>query len=429
MTSTSAPILRPAPNPLHGRVGGRPRLALSVPVAAPVVSQQSLFQAAAEQLKPAPSAPARGPPSLKLNTSGQGAPKQQYSVLNYAIDLQSKVKNSPDHTNLSAQEERRSNGIDGGPLDIEQVDDDGLGRAIQDNRIVKLGSLGEGAGGAVTRCILKDGKTLFALKVITTDPNPDVIRQIKRELKINRDCASPWICKYYASHLDVQSATISIAMEFCEGGSLDSIYREVKKLGGRTGEKVLGKIAEGVLNGLTYLSDRKIIHRDIKPSNILITRRGQVKLCDFGVSGELLGSKGDANTFIGTSAYMAPERIQGLSYTITSDVWSLGVTLLEVAQNSFPFRGESGDEMSGPALLIELLTSIVTQPIPELKDEPELGITWTEEFKYFIACCLEKDTARRASPWRMLEHPWIQEMKVCRVNMSKFLAKVWEWKD
>lgn len=61
--------------------------------------------------------------------------------------------------------------------------------------------------------------------------------------------------------MDFSSATISIIMEFCEGGSLDSIYREVKKLEGRTGEKVLGKIAEGVLEGLTYLSGRKIIHR------------------------------------------------------------------------------------------------------------------------------------------------------------------------
>lgn len=61
--------------------------------------------------------------------------------------------------------------------------------------------------------------------------------------------------------MDKSSSTISIAMEFCEGGSLDSVYREVKKLGGRTGEKVLGKVAEGVLHGLTYLNGRKIIHR------------------------------------------------------------------------------------------------------------------------------------------------------------------------
>ncbi len=99
------------------------------------------------------------------------------------------------------------------------------------------------------------------MKIITTDPNPDVKKQIIRELNFNKDCASEHICRYYGAFMDKSTGTISIAMEFCEGGSLDSIYKEVKKLGGRTGEKVLGKVAEGVLNGLTYLHGRKIIHR------------------------------------------------------------------------------------------------------------------------------------------------------------------------
>jgi len=98
-------------------------------------------------------------------------------------------------------------------------------------------------------------------QIITADPNPEIRKQIFRELSFNKECNSPYICRYFGAYTDLSSATISIAMEFCEGGSLDSIYREVKKLGGRTGEKVLGKIAEGVLEGLTYLSGRKIIHR------------------------------------------------------------------------------------------------------------------------------------------------------------------------
>jgi mitogen-activated protein kinase kinase len=115
-----------------------------------------------------------------------------------------------------------------------------------------------------------------------------------------------------------------------------------------------------------------------------LCRDGQVKLCDFGVSGEF-GTKGDANTFIGTSYYMAPERITGQSYTITSDVWSLGVTLLEVAQHRFPFPAD-GTEMQPRAGLIDLLTYIVRQPIPKLKDEPDNGIRWSDNFKYFIEC-------------------------------------------
>ncbi len=287
--------------------------------------------------------------------------------------------------------------------DVDDLDDEGWRIASMERRIVEIGSLGEGAGGAVTRCMLKGGKTVFALKVcpsnlavfkhsranmliqvITTNPDPDVKKQIVRELGFNKECASEHICRYFGAFVDPATATISIAMEFCEGGSLDSIYKEVKRLGGRTGEKVLGKIAEGVLAGLTYLHTRRIIHRDIKPSNILLCRDGAVKLCDFGVSGDF-GTKGEANTFIGTSYYMAPERITGQSYTITSDVWSTGVTLLEVAQHRFPFPAD-GTEMQPRAGLIDLLTYIVRQSVPKLKDEPEMDVYWSDNFKYFIEC-------------------------------------------
>jgi len=283
----------------------------------------------------------------------------------------------------------------------------------------------------VTKCRLRGGKTVFALKIITTDPDPDMQKQIRRELEFNRKIAADHICKYYGAYGDPLSGIISIVMEYCEGGSLDSVYREVKKLGGRIGEKVLGKIAEGVLEGLTSLYKCKIIHRDIKPSNILLTRDGHVKLCDFGVSGEF-GTRENADTFIGTSYYMAPERITGQSYTINSDVWSLGVTLLEVAQHRFPFPADADEDAPRPGL-IEIIQYIVRQPLPKLKDEPAHGnepeIKWSDNFKYFIECCLEREPVRRATPWRMLEHPWMVEMKGKKVNMASFLQQVWDWKD
>ncbi|ODQ63569.1 Pkinase-domain-containing protein [Nadsonia fulvescens var. elongata DSM 6958] len=307
-------------------------------------------------------------------------------------------------------------------LDVEDLDEDGWRKAARSDQIVELGRLGEGAGGSVTRCKLLQGKTVFALKTITTNPNPELQKQILRELQFNRSCNSLHIVKYYGTFLNEQSASISIAMEYCGGGSLDAIYRKVKARGGRIGEKVLGRIAEGVLSGLSYLHERRIIHRDIKPQNILLDTNGQVKLCDFGVSGEVVNSL--ATTFTGTSYYMAPERIQGQSYTVTSDVWSLGLTIMEVAQHRFPFvpPGESDDVLLMP---IELLTFIVNMPAPELMDEPEEGIKWSDAFRHFLKCCLEKDTKKRASPRQMLCHPWIVGLKSKNVKMDKFVRECW----
>ncbi|KAG5221355.1 MAP kinase kinase (MEK) [Salix suchowensis] len=106
---------------------------------------------------------------------------------------------------------------------------------------------------------------------------------------------------------------------------------------------VVGQVALSVLEGLTYLYDvHRIIHRDIKPSNILCNSAGQIKICDFGVSGELINSIAD--TFVGTSTYMSPERIQGAQYTVKSDVWSLGISLIELALGRFPFSESESDD-------------------------------------------------------------------------------------
>ncbi|EKG17438.1 hypothetical protein MPH_05369 [Macrophomina phaseolina MS6] len=454
--STPAPLLRPPIPGARSHSSPRaPRLGLSIPPspnARPVVNghtvdapqmpalhppQQSLqsrpkppplLQLATpsgSQTAPQENGPRRGAP-LKLNIPGASAsgssdasgdsrsgsfgdngyagPPSQLRVRDSHDPLSALSNQSPTASGSSTEMARTNSGMSemvlpdleklridkGANLEPGDLDNAGWRAASKEGLIEELGSLGEGAGGAVTRCVLKGSKTVFALK-------------------FNASLQHPSICRYYGAFQPPSNTSIiNIAMEFCEGGSLDSVYREVLGRGGRIGEKVLGVIARGVLEGLTYLHSKRIIHRDIKPSNILLSRapmnpdgsrqhgkgsrlnawEGIVKLCDFGVSGEF-GTKGMADTFIGTSYYMAPERIQGLSYTITSDVWSLGVTLLEVAQGRFPFPADADGE-SGPiaprAGLIDLLTYIVRQPIPKLKDEPKNNIFWGDGFKYFIEC-------------------------------------------
>ncbi|CAE6492540.1 unnamed protein product, partial [Rhizoctonia solani] len=303
-----------------------------------------------------------------------------------------------------------------------------------DEQFEVLAHLGEGAGGAVCKVMDKRTGRLMARKTIPTGTVP--ARQLLRELQFSKlvhpnliVCYGAYITAPPASDQDNSSNSgmtpeVHVLMELGEGGALDSIARRMKShhANVRIGEKVIARLAEGVLRGLDYLHSNKVTHRDIKPSNILVTKAGVVKLCDFGVSGELEMSL--AQTFTGTSWYMAPERITGNPYSIRADVWSTGLTFLELAQNRFPYPPDLGP--------IELLTYIVNGEVPELEDEPgdENGngaIHWSDGMKSFIKLCLRIDAASRPTPGQMLEHPWIQESIARKLDMSKWIREVWGW--
>ncbi|KAH9472903.1 hypothetical protein Pst134EA_003502 [Puccinia striiformis f. sp. tritici] len=199
-----------------------------------------------------------------------------------------------------------------------------------------LGDLGAGNGGTVCKAVHLPTKLQMARKLVHIDAKPSVRKQILRELQIMHDCRSPFIVSFYGAYL--QDPHICMCMEYMDKSSLDNIYKKT----GPIPEHVLGKITVAVVSGLNYLYDsHRIIHRDVKPSNVLFNSQGQVKICDFGVSGELINSIAD--TFVGTSTYMSPERIQGAQYTVKSDVWSLGITLIELALGRFPFAEETND--------------------------------------------------------------------------------------
>lgn len=171
---------------------------------------------------------------------------------------------------------------------------------------------------------------------------------------------------------------------------------------------MLGKIAEATLGGLTYLySKHHIMHRDIKPSNILVNSRGHIKLCDFGVSGELINSIAD--TFVGTSTYMAPERIQGDRYTVKSDVWSFGLSIMELAIGKFPFSSEQLDDGDGaPAGILDLLQQIVHEPAPRLPKSD----AFPSILEDMIQKCLYKEPELRPTP---------QELFVSLLSVSRQL--------
>nr|CAG4645621.1 EOG090X08J3 [Lynceus sp. MCZ IZ 141354] len=238
-------------------------------------------------------------------------------------------------------------------------------------------------------------------------------------------------------------------MEYMDGGSLDLILKKA----GRIPEPVLGKITIAVLKGLGYLRDKhQIIHRDVKPSNILVNSRGEIKICDFGVSGQLIDSM--ANSFVGTRSYMSPERLQGTHYSIQSDIWSLGLSLVEMAIGMYPIPppenrvlaaifgpkfSEDPDNTeptkslrqahfspgNGPAprsmAIFELLDYIVNEPPPKLPS----GI-FTAEFKEFVDRCLKKNPSERPSLRSLMAHDWIRCCDSECVDIAGWVCKTME---
>lgn len=156
----------------------------------------------------------------------------------------------------------------------------------------------------------------------------------------------------------------------------------------------------------------------MKPSNILVNSRGQIKICDFGVSSELEGSV--AETFVGTGTYMAPERIQGAKYTVKSDVWSVGLTLMELAIGKFPFNNsDNDDETGGPQGILDLLQQIVLEPAPKLPKSDAFP-TILEDM---IARCLMKDPEQRPTPQELYVRA-SSPNEVESTNMSSGIRRV-----
>ncbi|VDP09298.1 unnamed protein product [Soboliphyme baturini] len=214
---------------------------------------------------------------------------------------------------------------------------------------------------------------LIAVKCIMLDVSAVEREQILSELAILYECSSPYIITIHdALFID---SSIAICMEYMDGGSIDR-YLNIP-------ENVLLAVGDAVVCGLAYLWEKKILHRDVKPSNVLINTRGDIKLCDFNVS-------------------VQPERVLGKDYGITADIWSLGVSLAELALGKFPFfmtNGEGIEENKLPPL--KLLQLIVKQDLNSLTYP--VGVS--NELKTLISLCLIKDPVKRPDPKSLLSCP------------------------
>jgi len=274
--------------------------------------------------------------------------------------------------------------------------------------------LGRGAYGVVDKMKHKKTDTILAVKRITATVNTIEQRRLLMDLDISMRSSD---CDYTVHFFGAmfREGDVWICMEVMDT-SVDKFYTKVFGAGRTIPECVLGKIAFSVVSALHYLHSKlKVIHRDVKPSNILVSTSGKVKMCDFGISGHLVDSV--AKTIdAGCKPYMAPERIdpQGNPghYDVRSDVWSFGISMIEVATGKFPYRVW--------ATPFEQLKQVVQDPAPTLPEE-----RFSAEFNDFIPQCVNKNPNERASYTQLLDHQFLTtHAEVDDQTMGSFIKEI-----
>lgn len=258
--------------------------------------------------------------------------------------------------------------------------------------LTDLGPIGEGAYGRVNKMRHNETNKLMAVKkvrLISKNDDGEMNRSMRRlrqevdAIKSASDC--PQIVRFFG--LTFHEGDCLVCMELMDI-SLEKLYQVVHtRTPGCFDERILGHVAVSILKALNHLkSEVKIIHRDVKPSNILLDIKGMIKLCDFGISGYLVNSVAQTRE-AGCRPYMAPERLlTNSTYDIRSDVWSLGITLKEVAIGEFPYPKKFNDN----ELFFQLQQVVYG-------DAPIMGPSEVYSYRtvQFINSCLVKETAAR----------------------------------
>ena len=283
-------------------------------------------------------------------------------------------------------------------MELKRLSEEALNRPPEDVFDI-VNQIGKGSYGSVYKAIHKESRQVVAIKKVPFD-----LQDMLKEIYVMQECDSPHIVKYFGTYF--KGSDLWIVMEFCGAGSI----LDIMKLRGRAAsdgsnrpqvktfhETEIATIFRGTLKGLEYLHQNKKIHRDIKAGNILLTFEGNAKLADFGVAAQLNNTIAKRFTSIGTPLWMAPEVIQEIGYDCVADIWSLGITALEMAEGKVPYM-----EMHP----VRAMFKIPDNPPPTFS-HPD---TWSSEFIEFVSKCLVKNPHQRSSASDLLKDEFIQKM-------------------
>ena len=249
--------------------------------------------------------------------------------------------------------------------------------------------LGEGSYGSVYKVRHRETDELRAAKVM---PIHDVdLEDLKREISILDECKSEYTVGFFGCY--VYEDNVWIIMELCEGGSVDDVLCATQHT---LTEPEIQVIMAYTALGLAFLHEKRHIHRDIKAGNILLTRDGTAKVADFGVSADITSTLTKRRTVIGTPFWMAPEVIQEQGYDGKADIWSMGITAIELAEGEPPYFGMNP---------MRAIFAIAANPPPRLQEPQD----WTPEFNSFVETCLTKPPEERPTAQELLRHSFIEK--------------------
>ena len=267
--------------------------------------------------------------------------------------------------------------------------------------------MGEGSFGQVYRARHKATGAIVAVKIIPRESEMD---KMMSEIEILSRCHSPFIVGYCECFIkpgkSLDSGEMWIVMEFCEGGSMSDL---IEAGGGINGfvmpEDCIRAACASIVLGLEYLHGVvNICHRDIKCGNVLLTDAGHVKLADFGVSAELTNTINKRKTVVGSPFWMAPEVIRETMYNGRADVWSLGITAIEMAEGAPPHANLNP---------LRAIFVIPNRPSPTLSDPDN----WSPEMLDFIRCCLHKVPSQRHDSAMLSSHPFVRREIIALRNL------------
>ncbi|XP_065175121.1 serine/threonine-protein kinase 10-like [Sycon ciliatum] len=258
-----------------------------------------------------------------------------------------------------------------------------------------VGELGDGAFGKVYKAKHRENGRIAAAKIVELNSDED-LDDFAVEIDILVECAeSQYVIKLHESYLFKNKLWMLI--EFCAGGAMDDVLQELNH---GLNEGQMKVVTRHMFEALAFMHDKHIIHRDLKAGNLLLCSDGMVKLADFGVSALNKNAKQKRDSFIGTPFWMAPEVIacetnKDIPYDYKADIWSAGITMIELADVNPP-----NYEMHPMRVLFKIPKADPPTVLAPRK--------WSKHFNDFVAKCLVKEPDDRPTALEMLEHPFLQ---------------------